>query len=63
MEVHFLLLTKGQDIHTVAKDKDGDGNDDDSEHENDGDKALIIGLDPKYLWDGEFWRNMGVWWL
>ena len=49
MEVHFLLLTKGQDIHTVAKDKDGDGNDDDSEHENDGDKALIIGLDPKYL--------------
>ena len=25
------LLNKGQDIHTVAKDKDGDGNDDDSE--------------------------------
>ena len=44
MEVHFLLqLTKGQDIHTVAKDKDGDGNVDDTEYEYDWDKALIIG--------------------
>ena len=42
MEVHLLLLTKGQDTHS-CKDKDVDGNDDDSEYEYDGDKVLIIG--------------------
>ena len=46
--------------HTQLQRLDGDGNDVDSESEYDGDKALIIGWDPKYLWDGEFWRNMGV---